>query len=54
MRVDVTSAAADELLGDVASEALQKLRYCASELSTYVRAVTFVVSALRSIQVSQP
>jgi hypothetical protein len=42
--VDVTSAAADELLGSVAAVALQKLRNCATELSKYWRPLSFVWS----------
>lgn len=42
MRVEVTSAAADEVVGDVVSLALQKLRYCAIELSKYWRPLIFV------------
>lgn len=53
MRVEVTSAAADDVVGDVVPEALQKLTYCAIELSKYWRPLIFVVSPLRSIQLLQ-
>lgn len=54
MRVEVRSAAGAEVVGDVVPLALQKLRYCAIELSKYWRPLIFVLSSLRVIQLSQP